>query len=61
MRGNMNVFGIILIVIGVIGFFMGSAMSGDIGIAAWIGAVTALVTGIGFIKLNKLLLPPKTE
>jgi hypothetical protein len=50
-----KVFGIVLIVIGAIGIIMGGAMFGDIGIAAWVGAITALVTGIGFLKLNKLL------
>ena len=57
----MKVFGIILLVIGVIGFVMGCAMFGDIGIAAWVGAFTALVTGIGFLRLNRLLLLPKKE
>ena len=57
----MKIFGIILIVIGVIGIVMGGAMFGDIGIAAWVGAVTALITGIGFLKLNKLLLSQKKE
>jgi len=51
----MKVLGIILIVIGAIGIVLGGAMFGDIGIAAWIGSVTALVTGIGFLKLNKTL------
>jgi hypothetical protein len=51
----MKPVGIILIVIGGIGLIMGGAMFGDIGIAAWIGAVTALVSGIGFLKLNKSL------
>jgi hypothetical protein len=51
----MKLFGIILIAIGAIGIIMGGAMFGDIGLAAWIGAATALVTGIGFLKLNKLL------
>ena len=51
----MKVFGIILIVIGVIGIILGGAMFGDIGLAAWIGATTALVTGIGFLRVSKLL------
>jgi hypothetical protein len=49
----MKLFGIILIVIGGVGIILGGMMFGDIGIAAFIGAVTALVTGIGFLKLNK--------
>ena len=36
----MKVFGIIFIIIGVIGIIMGTAMFGDIGIAVWIGAST---------------------
>ncbi|MDR1148578.1 MAG: hypothetical protein LBK66_08105 [Spirochaetaceae bacterium] len=51
----MKLFGIILIAIGVIGIILGGMMFGDISIAAWIGAVTAIVTGIGFLKLGKLL------
>jgi uncharacterized membrane protein len=51
----MKIIGIILIVIGGIGMVMGGAMFGDIGIAAWIGAVTALVSGVGFLILNKTL------
>jgi len=30
-------------------------MFGDIGIAAAIGAITSILTGVGFLKLNKLL------
>ncbi len=52
----MKIFGIILIVIGIVGILLGSMMFGDIGLAAWIGSVTALVTGFGFIRLNKMLI-----
>jgi hypothetical protein len=51
----MKIIGIILIVIGGIGLILGGMMFGDIGLAAWIGAVTALVSGFGFLKLNKTL------
>jgi hypothetical protein len=57
----MKVFGIVLIVIGAIGVVLGSAMFGDIGIAAWIGAVTAIVSGLGFLKVNKLLTSQKSD
>ncbi|MDR1348195.1 MAG: hypothetical protein LBJ63_07200 [Prevotellaceae bacterium] len=51
----MKVFGILLLVIGSIGIVLGGMMFGDIGIAAMIGAVAAVVSGIGFLKLGKLL------
>jgi hypothetical protein len=51
----MKIIGIILIAIGGIGLILGGMMFGDIGLAAWIGAVTALVSGFGFLKLNKTL------
>ena len=51
----MKVFRIILLVIGVIGVLLGAMMFGDIGLAAMIGAVTAIVTGLGFLKLGKVL------
>jgi uncharacterized membrane protein len=51
----MKVFGILLLVIGGIGIVLGGMMFGDIGTAAMIGAVTAIVSGIGFLKLEKLL------
>lgn len=51
----MKVIAIILIILGIIGILMGLMMFGDIGIAALIGAITALLTGIGFFKLNSTL------
>ncbi|MFB9974182.1 hypothetical protein ACFFJF_09510 [Allobacillus sp. GCM10007489] len=51
----MKAIGIILIVIGVVGILLGSMMFGDIGIAAMIGATGALVSGIGFLQVNKAL------
>ena len=45
----MKVIGILLIVLGFIGIFMGTMMFGDIGIACIVGALSALLSGIGFI------------
>jgi len=49
----MKAIGIILIVIGAVGIIMGINMIGDIGIAAIVGALAALVSGIGFILADK--------
>ena len=51
----MKVIGILLILVGVIGFIMGASMFGDIGISAMIGASAALFSGIGFLQVNKAL------
>lgn len=51
----MKIIGILLLVLGVIGVLLGAMMFGDIGIAAMIGAFTAILSGIGFIKANKAL------
>ncbi len=51
----MKTIGIILVVIGILGIFLGSMMFGDIGLAAFIGAITAVVSGIGFIKIENSL------
>ncbi|MBU6081940.1 hypothetical protein [Allobacillus halotolerans] len=51
----MKAVGITLIIIGVVGILLGSMMYGDIGIAAIIGASGALVSGIGFLQVNKAL------
>lgn len=45
----MKIIGILLIIVGVLGILMGMMMFGDIGIACLVGAVTALLSGIGFI------------
>jgi hypothetical protein len=57
----MKAVGILLIVIGATGVVLGGMMFGDIGIAAWIGAVTAVVAGVGFLKLGKLLPKPTKD
>lgn len=49
----MKIIGIIEIVLGVIGIMMGLMMFGDIGIACLVGALAALLSGIGFIITSK--------
>ncbi|MFJ8245216.1 hypothetical protein [Peribacillus asahii] len=51
----MKTIAIILIVLGVIGLLMSFMMFGDIGIAAAIGSITALLSGFGFLSINKKL------
>jgi len=51
----MKIIAIILIVVGIIGLFLSTLMFGDIGIAAAIGSVTAVLSGFGFINVNKQL------
>ncbi|MEK4407008.1 hypothetical protein MKZ26_21795 [Sporosarcina sp. FSL K6-6792] len=51
----MKIIGILLLIVGVIGLVLSTMMFGDIGIAAAIGAISAILTGIGFLKLNKQL------
>ncbi len=45
----MKVIGILLIILGIIGLIMGAVMYGDIGIACIVAALTALLSGIGFM------------
>lgn len=49
----MKLIGIMLIIIGVIGVLLSGIMFGDIGIAALIGSVVGILSGIGFIKTSK--------
>lgn len=51
----MLVIAILLLILGLMGIIMASMMFGDIGIAAAIGALTAILAGIGFIITNKRL------
>ncbi len=51
----MKVIGILLIVLGAIGLLMGLMMFGDIGIACIVGALSALLSGIGFLIASKHL------
>lgn len=51
----MKVIGILLIALGVIGILLGGMMFGDIGIACIVGALAALLSGIGFLKVNKAI------
>lgn len=49
--GGLKVIGILLIVLGVAGIGMGTIMFGDIGIACFVGAAAALLSGIGFFMI----------
>ncbi len=51
----MKAIGIILIVWGVVGLLMGMVMFGDIGIACIVGAVTAILSGLGSLNASKKL------
>jgi len=51
----MKIIGILLLIVGGIGLILSSMMFGDIGIAAAIGSISAILTGMGFLKLNKVL------
>ncbi len=52
---NMKIIAILLIIIGVVGIAMGLMMFGDIGIACLVGAAAALLSGVGFLMVNKKL------
>lgn len=49
----MKVIGILLILLGIIGLGLGVMMFGDIGIACMVGALSALLSGIGFVCMPK--------
>lgn len=49
----MKIIGILLIIVGILGILMGGMMFGDIGIACMVGAVSALLSGFGFLSINK--------
>lgn len=51
----MKIIAILLIILGILGILMGMLMFGDIAIAAMIGALAALLSGIGFFMVDKRL------
>lgn len=51
----MKGIGFALLAAGGIGIFLGSKMYGDIGIAALIGAVPAILSGAGFLKASQAI------
>lgn len=51
----MKVIGVLQILLGVAGLIIGSFMVGDIGLAAMIGASSALLSGVGFLLPEKQL------
>lgn len=51
----MKAIGVILIIFGLIALILSGVMFGDIGIAAAIGAITAILSGIGFLVVARNL------
>ena len=51
---KMKNIGIALIIVGSVGMLLGAMMYGDIGIAAMIGSVVGILSGVGFLKVSKL-------
>ncbi|EDK34905.1 hypothetical protein [Clostridium kluyveri] len=49
----MKIIGIILIIVGIAGIIVGCVVRGNIGIATIIGALAGLISGIGFILVDK--------
>lgn len=45
----MRAIGVLLVIVGIIGIGMGCVMFGDIGIACIVGALSGLLSGIGFL------------
>ncbi len=49
----MTFIGILLILLGIAGAFMGTLAYGDIAVACFIGAGAALLSGIGLIMVRR--------
>ena len=45
----MKAIGVVLIIFGSISLLLSGIMFGDVGIAAGIGAITAILSGVGFL------------
>lgn len=50
---KLKVVGALLIIVGILGILMGLMMFGDIGIACMVGALSALLSGIGFASISR--------
>ncbi|WP_249870562.1 hypothetical protein [Oceanobacillus saliphilus] len=50
----MKITATILLIVGIIGIILSTMMFGDIGLAAFIGSFASLLSGIGFLQVNKL-------
>ena len=50
----MKNIGIALIIVGAVGMFLGAMMYADIAIAAMIGSVVGILSGVGFLKVSQL-------
>lgn len=50
---KIKIVGIILIIVGIIGFILGAMMFGDIGVSCSVAALVSLISGIGFISIDK--------
>jgi hypothetical protein len=57
----LKIIGFLLLIVGAAGIFMGGMMFGDIGIAAFIGSAAAILSGLGFLSVNKALKSNKTS
>jgi hypothetical protein len=51
----MKVIWILLMILGILGILMGCIMYGDIGIACIVGALSALLSGVGFFLVGRKL------
>lgn len=51
----MKIIGFLLLLVGVLGLLTGMMMFGDIGIAAIIGSLVGILSGLGFLRMPKLI------
>lgn len=51
----MKTIGFLLLVVGVLGLLVSAMMFGDIGVAAAIGSIVGILSGIGFMNVPKAI------
>ena len=54
-KNTMKAIWILLMILGVLGISMSFIMYGDIGVACFVGALSALLSGIGFFLVGRKL------